>query len=196
MIVRRIVTIAAVAVMIAIAGLAVATAPDSERITEPFYTSGSPGETVQTRLLDVRVDDVSAASRIEVVGGGSFGEPDPVYGSEGVWVVVDVTATSATDSLVLAGSILTVDGLSYSAFALPAPRIESFTVGSGVPVAGTLVFELPTAVFEDARDARLTLKGNFSMPLEQIAVIELPLAGTEIAPTVVIEPAAVTEVER
>ena len=193
---RRILSSVAVVALLGVAAVAVATAPDSERITEPFYETGIVGETVETRLLTVSVDDVTFASEIVLENGGGFGEPDPSYTSDGVWVVVDVTAMTSTDSLILSGSLLTVGELSYSAFPLPSPTIGSFTVGSSVPVAGTLVFEIPTSVFESARDARLILKGNFSMPLEQIPLVEVPLAGGVIERSVIVETAAVSGVAR
>jgi hypothetical protein len=195
-IVRRVLLSVAVVALLGVAAVAVATAPDSGRITEPFYTTGSMGETVKTRLLTVSVDDVTFARQIVVANGGRFGEPDPSYSSEGVWVVVDVTAMTSTDSLILSGSLLTVGDLSYSPFSLPSPTIESFTVGSDVPVAGTLVFELPMSVYESPSVARLILKGNFSMPLEEIPVVDIPLAGGTIERSIIVEAAAVAGVDR
>ena len=196
MIARRIVVVMATAILLGVAAVAVATAPDSSRITEPFYANGAVGRSVNTRLLDVEVRRVAFARELTVSYGGTFDQPETVYPSDAVWVVIDVTATSSTDSLILAGSILTVGEYSYSAFALPSPTIESFTVGSDVPVEGTLVFEIPTSVYESAVDARVTLKGNFSMPLEQIAVVVVPFAGSTVEPSITVDPAVVEGVER
>ena len=193
---QRVIVALAVAVMLGVAAIAVGTAPDSVRITEPFYSHGTLGESVNTRLLKVEVNEVTLASEINVDYGGTIEEPETTYRSEGVWVTIDVTATTTTDSLILAGSTLTVGELSFGVFALPTPTIESFVVGSDVPVDGTLVFEIPTAVYESATDASVTLTGNFSTPLEQIAVVDVPLHQLPIEDSVTIERAVVSGVTR
>lgn len=194
MIARRALVVVATAALLGVAALAVATAPDSVRITEPFDAHGAVGEPVDTRLLDVEVRQVTVATELVVSYGGTFDDPQTVYPSEGVWVVLDVTAASSTDSLILAGSILTVGEFSYSAFALPSPTIESFVVGSDVPVDGNIVFEVPRSVFESATDARVTLKGNFATPLEQIAVVRVPLDQDAVESSVTVDPAVVAGV--
>ena len=190
---RRALAPLVVVVALSVGAVAVATAPDSTRIAEPFDVTGKVGETVETRLLDVEVAQVRAAPRIVLSYGSLFGTTTPSYSSDGVWVVIDLTATTSTESLVISGTTLTIGEFEYSPMPLPSPAIDAFTVGSDVPVTGQLVFEVPTAVFEStaARTARLAVAPPFTARLDEVAVVELSLRDTQQSSSVTIDPAFV-----
>ena len=195
---RRILAPLAVIGALAIGSLAVGTAPDSTRISQPFDVTGDVGDRITTRLLEVEVAKVSAGPRIVLSYGALFGTTNPSYTSEGMWVVIDLTATTATESLVISGTTLEIGDFVYSPTPLPSPAIDAFTVGSDVPVSGQLVFEVPTALFESdsAEHARLTVAPPFTARLDEVAVVELSLHDATQKTAITIDPAFVRGGER
>ncbi|MEU5991308.1 hypothetical protein ABZ806_20260 [Spirillospora sp. NPDC047418] len=117
---------------------------------DPIRTGGTIGEQVATRDFSVRVDGVVAARSL--APGFSLGRKPPV-GTDGVYLVVRLSATAAREPLQLRSADLETPG-GYTFHADPRTSDVSVNQPTFQPMIWTstkLVFELPKDRVEGAR---------------------------------------------
>jgi hypothetical protein len=161
--------------LVVVASIAVATAP--QQIADPFVRTGERGEVVHARTLDVEVSDVRAARELDVV------YDESTLGTDGVWVIVDLIVSSNVASLDLGSTLLRIDGVSYGTRDLPYPDMTFLSYGAGVPVKGSLVFEVPASVLEgEALDAaRVSFQAGVSVQLDDVPEVIVDLRDLDVA---------------
>lgn len=173
-----------------IAGVAVATAPDSERVTAPFELHAGIGETVEAREFSVRVDGVRVAESLST--SYAFTETDTT--TDGVWVVIDTTITVRSSYLTLTSVKLRIgDYVFGGSDILPSPRLIDFYQSSpGLPVTGSLVFEVPAfaLALPEARDAMVVFSTQVTPSLDTVPMITVDLSSRPKA-SLSIEPPAI-----
>jgi hypothetical protein len=176
--------------LVVVASIAVATAPQDGSIANPFVRTGVEGEVVHTRSIDVEVTGVRLTDELNLAYDESR------LGTDGVWVVVDLVVTSNIDSVRLEYTELRLNGVAYGTRSLPNPAMDFFTYGAGVPVKGSLVFELPTSALEGGglADARVYLQAGVSVQLDDIPEVIVDLSGLEVARSEIIDEAVVVGV--
>jgi len=181
--------------IVLLAGLAVATAPSIDRVVGPFELVGGLGDTVDARLYSATVSRVELARELDLAyGQDGFSYTAPSVASEQVFVVVDVRLESAVDKVLVQYSELVIGGVTYRvAPFLPGPNILNPPAGPGIPVEGTLVFEVPTSVIDSgaAAYARLHIKSELTPQLESVPVFTLDLDGLDVERVRVVEPATI-----
>ncbi len=157
--------------LVVVASIAVATAPQSGTLADPFVRTGVEGEVVHARKLDVEVIGVRAAEQLNLVYDESRLDTD------GVWVVVDVIVTSNVDLVQLSYTELRIDGIAYGTRGLPYPDMTFNSYGPGVPVQGSLVFELPASALEGdgLDDARVYFQASVSVQLDDVPEVIVDL---------------------
>jgi hypothetical protein len=169
--------------LVVMASIAVATAPQPGTLADPFVRTGAEGEVVHARKLDVEVTGVRAAEQLNLVYDESHLDTD------GVWVVVDLIVTSNVDLVQLESTELRIDGIAYGTRGLPYPDMTFNSYGPGVPVQGSLVFELPASALEgkglDA--ARVYFQASVSVQLDDVPEVIVDLTDLEVARTEIID---------
>lgn len=182
-------------VIVLLAGLAVATAPSIDRVVGPFELGGRLGDTVDARLYSATVTRVELAGELDLgYGQDGFSYTPPSVASEQVFVVVDLRLESVVDKVLVQYSELVIGGVTYRvAPFLPGPSILNPPAGPGIPVEGTLVFEVPSSVVESdaAAHARLHIKSELTPQLESVPVFALDLGGLDVERVRVVEPATI-----
>ncbi|NVI92447.1 hypothetical protein [Actinomadura sp. BRA 177] len=116
---------------------------------DPIRTDGTVGEKVTTRDFSVRVDGVDAARSLQ--SGFSIGGARPV-GTDGVYLVVRLSATAGHEPLQLASAELETPG-GYTFKGGPRTAAASLNQPTLQPMIWTstkLVFELPKDRVEGA----------------------------------------------
>ncbi|GAA1807363.1 hypothetical protein [Actinomadura chokoriensis] len=117
---------------------------------DPIRTGGTIGEEVATRDFSVRVDGVAAARSL--APGFSLGGKPPV-GTDGVYLIVRLSATAAREPLQLRSAELETPG-GYTFREDPRTAAVSVSQPTFQPMIWTstkLVFELPEDRVEGAR---------------------------------------------
>ena len=147
--------------------------PGEDQAQAPFRIAAAVGETATGRNLDVTVTDIRRAS--DVSAGG--------WTAEGNWLVVDLDVASVvSESGVLFGHIdLLVDGVRYGASERPDSLLRE-GLSAGIPLSGSVAFELPAKVIDGDAVLELALDGEDtrldSMIVVPFDLAEVPDAGT------------------
>ena len=104
--------------------------------------------------------------------------------------------TSNVGTVQLAYTELRIDGIAYRTRSLPYPGIDFIDYGPGVPVKGSLAFELPASALEGRRldDARVYFQASVSVQLDDIPEVIVDLTGLDIARTEIVDEPVVLEV--
>jgi hypothetical protein len=174
--------IAAVGVVL-VASIAVATAPQDGTIADPFVRTGAEGELVHARKFDVEVTGTRIAEELNL----QYDESR--LGSDGAWVIVDLIVTSNTGTVALAYTELRIDGIAYRTRSLPNPAMDFLSYGAGVPVKGSLVFEVPSSALEgpglDA--ASVYFQAGVAVQLDDIPEVLVDLSEQDVARTEIID---------
>jgi hypothetical protein len=183
-------------IAIAVGVIAVGTAPNGTAIVEAFAVRGAPGDVVRSRLLEARVLDVRAGDLLTV--------PE-VYGDEGelttiatvgVWIVVDVELTSRAGRITVEESELQVGGVIYrTSVAAPDAALLTLPYGAGVPMRGSIAFEVPEEVL-GAGTAQLVLRTRIDDRLDDVPVVAVPLPGATEGEVRIEAPVVVSPEER
>lgn len=190
---RRAFSIAGAAALLAVAAFAVATAPDDDGITATFPVHGTIGETVTSRELSVKVNSVELATRLDVVYHDASNTT-----TDGVWVVVDTTITSRLGDLLMSYVELQVGDVTYRVSdILSAPSIINLPYGAGIPVHGTLVFEVPKSAITASRADHATIAFNYRIDplLDTIPVVTVDLTSLDVEQSARIEEPYVADSE-
>lgn len=172
--------IAGLAVVVALAGSAVvvASAPDNEGITAPFFIRGGLGDTVSGRNLTAVVNSVELAEYLDVTYNDAGNTS-----TDGVWVVVDTVLTARRDTVTLGSAQLWIDDVHYGiSDILPSPTPLQLTYGPDVPQHGSLVFEIPRAALDapGASHASIVLYDKLDARLDSVPVIVVDLTGLDV----------------
>lgn len=186
--------LAAVAAVLALAGTvaAVATAPDTDAITAVFPVRGGLGDSMTARQLSATVTAVRVVKSLKIGYSSAAGST----ATDGVWVVVDADVTPRLGTLVLGNSTVTIDGIAYRASdILPAPSLASLPYGAGVPMHGTLVFELPASALKSpgAKHAEIAFVPSIDSRLDSVPTATVDLSGASVDARAVIDAPYVLE---
>ncbi|WP_203136563.1 hypothetical protein [Microbacterium sp. JZ31] len=144
----------------------------------PFDVPMAIGETTHGRTFSARPTAVRSAHTIETDDEERF---------EGTFLIVDLMldATGAEAPTLLQGVQLETDGRTY----FPVPRIpgtlESATLRAGLPVTGSLVFELPEDGIQGR--AQLRLSKDVVTRFDDRLVLDIDLGAVEVAPVETVE---------
>lgn len=183
---RRI--LAAAVAVLAVAGtvFAVATAPNSAAVTAVLPVRGGIGDTLVARQLTATVTGVRAAKSLKV----SYSSKQVSTVTDGVWVIVDADATARQGTLVLDYSTITIDGVAYRVSdILPNPSMINLPYGAGIPMHGSLVFELPAAALDGpgARHAEVAFNYTIDIELDSVPVATVDLSNLTVDARAVID---------
>jgi hypothetical protein len=181
--VNRLRVIAAVVALLAIAGLAVGTAPTTDDdVVAPFTVRGELGDTIETRVLTVSALEVTRASSLDVRYFEGLGSYPEQLDTDANWIVVTVRLTATIAPVSLNNARLRIGETEFRASEfLPRPSLDDFLAGPGIAVLGTVAFEVPDAALADAAAdrAELSFPTQFSTQLDEIATVELDLSGLD-----------------
>ena len=169
--------------LVVVASVAVATAPQSGRLADPFVRTGMQGEVVHARTLDVEVTGVRAAEQLNLVYNESR------LSTDGVWIIVDMIVTANVDVAPLGLTELRINGVAYGTQGLPYPDLTFTSYGPGVPVKGSLVFEVPASALEEGGldAARVYFQRSISAQLDDVAEVIVDLTDLQVARTEIID---------
>lgn len=163
--------------LVVVASIAVATAPQAGTIADPFVRTGTVGEVVHSRMLDVEVTSARLAEQLNLV------YDEQRLDTDGVWVIIDLIVTSNVANTPLGYTELRVDGIAYRTHDLPYPTMTFTSFGPGVPVGGSLAFELPMSALEGAGldAARLYLQTEVDEQLDDVPEVIVDLSDLGLA---------------
>jgi hypothetical protein len=169
--------------LVAVASIAVATAPQDGTIADPFVRTGAVGEVVHGRDFDVEVLDVRLGESLDLAYDESGLE------SDGVWVVVDLVATANVDVVQLGYTELRINGVGYATHDLPYPSMDFVDYGAGIPVQGSIVFEVPKSALDGAGldDARVYFQYGVDVQLDDIPEVIVDLRELDLERTQVVD---------
>jgi hypothetical protein len=169
--------------LVVVASIAVATAPQSGRLADPFVRTGVQGEVVHGRTFDVEVTEVRAAELLDLV------YDESTLATDGVWVIIDTVVTSNVGNIPLHLMELRIDGVAYRTYDLPYPALLFTSYGPGVPVGGSLVFEVPASALEGGGldGARVYFQTEVSEQLDDVPEVIVDLTDLDIARTEIID---------
>ncbi|WP_402839964.1 hypothetical protein [Microbacterium sp. GXS0129] len=157
------------AALVIAAGVVTVVTPDPDAQVDAFLVHGAVHETIGSRNLTVRVEDVRFADRITV-------SEDDDWTAEGNWLVVDLSAAAtrtevdATIRLIK----LIVDGRDFIASERPSTSLVGADLRVGLETRGMVAFELPADLAAETAELRLSLP--YSTPhLDDVIVVPLDL---------------------
>ena len=162
------------AALLVLASLAFMLAPSEERLQAPIEITVEMGETGTGRNIEATVHSVRVA---DVAKTDSF---DPWTGeTNGVWLIVDATVSSGVKPT-LSRIWLTVDGVTYQASTRPkSESIDSKIVSPGVPLTGSVVFEVPLEVAQSSTPVRITFGAGSDARLDTVIVVPVHIDDLE-----------------
>jgi len=162
------------ATLLVLASLAFMLAPSEERLQAPIEITVEMGETGTGRNIEATVHSVRVA---DVAKTDSF---DPWTGeTNGVWLIVDATVSSGVKPT-LSRIWLTVDGVTYQASTRPkSESIDSKIVSPGVPLTGSVVFEVPLEVAQSSTPVRITFGAGSDARLDTVIVVPVHIDDLE-----------------
>ncbi len=164
------------------AGLVVALEPSEQLAQGPFVVDVSLGEQGIGRNIEATIHDVRVAGRVELTSDGWTGA------TEGVWVVADVTAQSLLDSAGVQGFLLVGDDEFRGSERLDTDGLESAVLSPGIPVTGTLVFEIPRELLAQAHSARVMVGLSPDWRLDSIIATTVDLSSLTVAASTSVSP--------
>jgi len=190
--VNRLVRVLTVAGLLAVGGVAIATAPSDDTIVAPFLVRGEIGKPIGSRLATVVVSDVGVARELDLsyAYDPDFGEPAPDTASAGVWIVVSLDVTATYTSIDFGNAEVRIAGVRYRASTvLPDPDLPTFAFDPGVTVRGSIVFELPADAVRSAGAARadLVFLPRLVPALDTVATVRVDLRTLPVDDVAVVE---------
>ena len=156
-------------------GVAALTPPEEAR-EAPFPVRAVIGEPASGRNIETTIADVRRADRVTA----------GAWSADGNWVVVDLTVEAVmTEPASLALATLTIGDRVFSASERPKSLAQS-ALAVGIPLSGSLAFELPTDADQGEGTLSLALHGDSRLD----SVIELPidLGALPHPPSIELEP--------
>lgn len=197
---NRLRIIAAVIAFLAIAGIAVGTAPTTDDdVVAPFAVRGGLGDTLETRVLTVTALDVARASSLDVSYFEGLGTYPEKLTTDSNWIVVTVRLTATIEPVSLSNARLRIGDSEFRASEfLPRPAITDLLAGPGIAAVGSLAFEVSDAALasDGAESAELTFPTQFTTQLDEIATVELDLRDIDSVPDYRVEKAVIVDGEK
>lgn len=137
------------AALLAVAGALTLAVPSDDALTEPFLVSGTVGEEITSRTLQVIVGESEFTDRLVV--------PGSEWSAEGNWLVVPVEASAphSETGANIGLATLTIDGVTFQASERPASSLLKAPLHVGTPIVGGLAFELPDGLRSGTAELRL-----------------------------------------
>lgn len=175
MIARILPWVVAVALLVG-AGVVVALEPSEQLAQGPFVVDVGLGEQGTGRTIEATIHDVRVAERVELETSDGW-----TGATEGVWVVADVTAQSLLDSAGVQGFLLVGDNEFRGSERLDTEGLESAVLSPGIPVTGTLVFEIPRELLAQAHSARVMVGLSPDWRLDSIIATTVDLSSLTVA---------------
>lgn len=159
----------------------VADTPTRDQIWAPFDVKVSPGQWGEGRNIAARVVDATFSDHVESTD----------WAASGNWLVVQIEASAVVEAPAgLSYVELSVDGVAYGATNRASSGFESPLL-VGVPLAGSVAFELPADVPAVVAELRLGL--NPDERLDSVVVVPIDLATTpRVRTTTLVLPPTVT----
>lgn len=171
---RRLVTwIAALGVIVA-AGVVIALGPEEETSQSPFETAVALGEHGVGRDIEVTFESITAAQVVSTEFGDWVGE------TEGVWIAVELTATSVLDRSSVYGWLLVDDHIWDGSTRGDSDAMEGHGISAGLPETGTLLFEVPRELLETATNARILVANTSDWRLDSAISIAVDLTSLTV----------------
>jgi hypothetical protein len=170
---------AAIAAALVGSAVLVASAPDNDGITAPFFVRGGVGDTVSARNLTAVVESVSLTDYLDV----RYNDAGDTS-TDGVWVVVDTVLTARLDTTILNAAELWIGDVRYRVSdILPAPTPLQLSYGAGIAERGSLVFEIPLSALDapGASRASIVLFDKGDARLDSVPVVVVDLTQLEIS---------------
>lgn len=153
--------------------------PPEEIRQGPFEVSVQQGQAGVGRNIEVTFENLRFAQTVE-----SIDDYDPWVGdTEGTWLVVDIVAQTRVEPSGI-HSFLLIDGLEISG----SPRaqqagLEGETLSPGLPVAGVLLFQVPSDLV-DVSQARVLVGINTDWRLDSAISIAFDPSSIDVEPHV------------
>lgn len=166
---RKIVVWLSGAALVIVAGAVTVITPGVGAQTDAFPIHGVVDETIRSRNLMVRIEDVRFAGRITV--------PDDEWAAEGNWLVVDLSASAPRTEVDAELRLikLIIGGREYIASERPSTSLVGVDLRVGLETSGMVAFELPADL--DAEPAELRLSPPHSTPhLDDVIVVPVDLS--------------------
>lgn len=178
---RLVTWIVALAVIVA-AGVVIALGPEDETSQAPFETVVALGQHGTGRDIAVTFDDVRAARVVEAESGEWTGE------TEGVWIAVDLTATSLLDQSAIHGWLVVDEFIFDGSTRAEENGLEGAVLSAGLPEAGTLLFEVPQELLETASGARILVAFGSDWRLDSAISLPVDLTTLDVEGSYVVAP--------
>ena len=182
---NRVVSWLGAAMLLVIAGVAVATAPQEGTLAAPFRVVGEPGDVITTRSLTVEVKEVRIARELDLPYDSSG------IRTGGVWVIVDAVITPSLGTVSTTYAGLVIGDVTYRVESLPYPSLERIPYGAGVPVRGSLAFEVPESALNGADRAEVWVNTKNNLQLDSVAVVIIDLSAVPVDSRAIIDGAFV-----
>lgn len=169
-ILRHVLNAGVCAALLVAAGLVTHTIPFTEDWSHPLEVRGKVGDMLVGRNLQVTIENPRLTDRLE--SSSWVGETD------GVWVVMDVTAQQVVADVGLLEARLDIDGTSYAASTRPdADVISDHSLLTGIPTRGEVAFEIPADAL--TRAARVEFALNDDTRGDSVIVVPLELSALD-----------------
>jgi hypothetical protein len=145
--------------LLVLAGFVTQTTPTNDEWQSPIPVPAEIGETATGRNIEATVTDVRVARAVTTSNGWAGL-------TSGIWVVVDASVAAVVqDGVPLGTAQLQIGSVAYSATLRAAPTtLADATLSTGIPLAGSLLFEIPEDVLTSAEaadtDIHLAINGD------------------------------------
>ena len=158
------------AALILAAGVVTVITPDPDTQVDAFLVRGTVEQTIPSRNLTVRIEDVRFADRVTV--------SDDDWAADGTWLVVELSAEAPRTELDAAMRLikLIVDGRDYIASERPSTSLVGVDLRVGMDTSGMVAFELPPGLAAETAELRLSL-AHRTPHLDDVIVVPLDLGG-------------------
>ena len=167
--------------ILVLAGVVVALEPPEQAEQGPFVVDVAQGSLGTGRNIEATISNVRLANVVELDEfDGWRGETD------GVWVVADVTVATRVEPAGLT-SFLLIDDLEFrGSDRMNTDGIESWTLTTAIPTAGSVLFEIPAELAQNATAARVMLATNGDWRLDSVISTTVDLSALAVDPTAVV----------
>lgn len=152
--------------------------PESDAAERPFTIEAALGEQATGRNISATVTDVRLARAAADANG---------WRAEGLWLVVDLDVAAVIEArrALFGGVTLTVGDLTFRASERPESLLRT-PLTTGVPLGGSIAFELPASVLDEPAELRLSI--NEDARSDSQIVLPIDLAALPVEDDAALEP--------
>lgn len=166
--------------------------PTDDDITAPFIVKAEIGEPAVGRDIAVTINSVQTSDEIFIAGepddGDEWTSERPTWTMAGSWVVFTVDAESNISQIAssIQRAVLVIDGRTYWADERMPSLADSIPLVPGVPVTGSIAFEVPP----EARDSTATfqISLNFDERVDSLIELDVDLSALPLEDDIEIVP--------